>query len=280
MAEETVRLTDIDDGNVGFFWPFVPEGMRRLYGKPSCLFIGAVDGKSFASGVLIAFYVRHWEILWIYVAEGCRRRGMAAAMLNGLAEHYLDRERGAILAYFTEDMDRGALIPLFRKAGYRAGEVEGGGYFETEIGKVGGCGSGPRKLGHAVPIRRLTKDQMRKLGGKLMSWRACRQIPLPLEEDECEACSHAAVSGGEITGACLVTRDNGRMRISLLHAEGGRPEVLMETLMATVRKMKEDCPERMRVGALALNGSAASLCRRLAGDVEQSKAYKAAFGHE
>ena len=272
------RLTDIDDRNISYFLPFVPEDMRPLYGKASCLFIGAVDGDGLASGVLVAAYVRRWEVLWLYVAEPCRRQGAATLLLEGLASYYGGGTVGGIHAYVTGVMRHEAVIPLFRKAGFSVGGMDGGAYFESKLAGVSGIGFPSGKPRYAAPIASLTAGQLSKLGKKLALWDAPAQIPLPIGESDFAPCSSVGIDRGEAVGACLVQRKAGGLRVCYLHVENGRRDVLTGILAATLQAMKETSPETTRVSALAMDGVSARICRKLAGEAIEYKAFRA-FRH-
>ena len=278
--ESGIRITDIVDTNINAFLPFVPDSMRRLYGKPSCLFIGAVDGEGFASGVLVAAYMRRWEVLWIYVAEECRRAGMASALLGGLLNHYSSRKSGEITACITEVMDHRALIPLFKKAGYFIEEMGDGAYFETGIGKVDCTAFGETNHRYAEPFGAMTLGRMGKLNRWLAAQEGSGQIPLPVQGGEYESYSHTGWDRGRAVGACLVRKNARGLQVSLPHVEKGRVDVLMEILSETLRGAKAAHPGTMRIGALALNDVSARLCRKLASGAEEYKACRAVWRAE
>ena len=275
MEADGIRLTDISDTNAAAFLPFVPESLQRLCGKASCRQIGVMDGDGLASGILVASYVKHWEIRWIYVAEECRRRGMGLALLNGLSHYYSRSKSGETSAYVTEVMDHKALVPLFRKAGYSIEEGWGGAYFETELENVDSAAFGGQSPRHAIAFGSMTSEQLRGLNRWLSAREGKKQVPLPLETEEYEPYSHIGWEGGRAAGACLVRKNARGLQVVLLHVEKGRTDILAGTISGTLKEMKEACPGTMRIGALAVNDISRKLCRKLAGEAEEYGAYKA-----
>ena len=273
-----IRLTEINDTNADAFMPFVPESMKQLYGKPTCLFIGVVDGHLRASGILVASHVGHWEILWVYVAEQCRRRGMASTLLRGLSEHYLNAGKEVIQAFITGVMDFPSLLALFRKNGYSIEEEGGLAYFETELERVKFEGFGMRKSRFVVPFRELTLEQLRVLSKRTEAWKGMRRIPLPILLADYDPCSHVGMDGGNAVGACLVTKNGRGLEFRFMRMDKGRNEMLLEILLATIKAMKSSYPRTVRIGALALSGTSGRLCRKLSEGVDEYAAYRAVYG--
>ncbi|MBQ9437358.1 MAG: GNAT family N-acetyltransferase, partial [Lachnospiraceae bacterium] len=231
-----------------------------------------------ASGILVAVRVNHWEIIWIYVAEECRRKGVASALLHGFSEYYFNGRNGRARAYVTEAMDYRRLIPLLQKAGYSIGEMDGGAYFETELESIndGILAKGKRKC--AVPIRSLAKEELKTLGKHISLRKSGREIPLPVAAEDYEPCSHIGLDKEGVIGACLVRKNARGLQISLLYAEKGRKNALFEILSAALAGMKGEYPGWMRVGTLATDAIGSQICRKLAQEPDEYRAYKAELG--
>ena len=260
-----MTITDIVTENMEPFVAYIPPQFRFFQGREDCRCVGAIDEKGFAAGAMVAFFHAGWEILWLYVAQACRGKGFAAAMLDGFLKAYARAGAGnGKVSAVVPDYYGHEALSFFMRNGFKAKTQAGWKLFSSPLSSLDERLFGVRDLGGIRKWESLSDSEIRDLERELARAGVRKMGSPPIVRGAYSRFSRVRYSKTGVSGACLARDHGGMAEISLLYAaeRGGMGALALAA--SAVREMRETLPSESLVTALAATDSAARLCREMA----------------
>lgn len=254
----------IDNKNIMFFAPYIPQQLIKQLASPDWMALGAVEEGTAISALVTYYATERLSLEWLYVTPERRRRGVANSMLDTLQNAVKNGNTRMITASFDHKEYGRSLCALLEKCGFEYPEEDvPAAVYETPLAslKLDGLRASSAHKKSVILLPNVPAHTLNRLSQKLADLPVAPSL-LPLRKADYLPCSTAFVSAAGIKGICLLRGGDEFIELSYLYAL--QPQMLLPMLLTSFEQLKHyPQQEQTTLRLWALTDSARRLADKL-----------------
>jgi len=262
--------TRVDKTNLEFFKSYIPPGIYSKLSRQNVLAIGAVEDTTAIGVMVVEIKDKAVMILWVFVADDYRRRGVASMLFVELENAAIADNLTEIRTAFSEEDNAEIMTALLEKHEYICAPIPSSGIYTIKLADVKWSVLEKARTNEQLMTWADVPNVLLRVYGSKLAKEKEITVDLPLIKDDYLPYSMAAVQSGEITGVCLYKPvSDTRAELNFLR---GNTASLGVMLRSSLEAIKAEYPVDVRISMSGADGSGLKLLRGLVGEVETSGA--------
>lgn len=266
----------VDKDNAADFATCIPE---RFLNKEGILCLGAVDDDSRAAGGIACMADgRDFVLLWIYVIQEARRKGIASGLLRFLLQQMMfTPEMRRVTVSFEKDEISNELTEILNKFDFSISEEEIGVY-DVSYRMVSMPAQAEKVLDAPgiMDIGNVPKYFLNQIDRLIEERSIAVAVDIPIDwKSYDQELSMVKITDNEVAGFMLVSNENDEIEISYALVFPGRSITFLELLLQFVERFKEKYGDEKTVRIVAITDTVDGIIRKLVPGVTRMKTVNA-----